>query len=215
MSQNRMRITIPSLLLAAALTPGLLQAQESDVPLAVQHRNNCRLAAQVMLTGDPAPKRAWADSYFPACGVYETPALLALWDRAGGDEAAINQLVHVSGTLRDQRLFDALTALASDADRAPASRVGALAVLARYVRPSAAHNLATLRLPADSAARLRATVIASTPHAHQDVGDVPLASAAVDRVPTLLSSLEASPTEDAWVRYAARVLLGNVTAGQP
>ncbi len=58
-------LSVLLLLLTAASSLG---GQQSEVPDSVHHRNNCRLAGQVITTGRPAAHTTWALSYIGACG---------------------------------------------------------------------------------------------------------------------------------------------------
>src|SRR5690349_17810761 len=58
-----------------------LFAQGGGDPDDVHHRNDCRLALQIVETGHPAPHREWAYSLLPRCGASAGPAAVAaLWN---------------------------------------------------------------------------------------------------------------------------------------
>jgi hypothetical protein len=60
---------------ATVLAAGTLHGQAT--PDSVKHRNECRFARQVVVTGRPAPHLRWALGYLAACGAGEQGAAVA------------------------------------------------------------------------------------------------------------------------------------------
>jgi len=125
-----MRTTL-GLLTAAALVSvsGAARAQGGagkDGYADEQHRNDCRLAHQVLTAGEPANKRDWALETIPSCGVLGGEALAAMLLAHRGDAAAddeLDALVQASVNLRDATLFRAGLQVAGDATAGDAARV--------------------------------------------------------------------------------------------
>lgn len=120
--------------LAAVSTPAA--AQGGHEPTDVHLRNNCRLAAQVLTTGQPAPKRKWARDFISNCAESGPAVLVQLWQQVPADTAKVNELIGMSARLRDQRLFDQAAALVRDRSRPEVVRTGAMILLAQYADPS-------------------------------------------------------------------------------
>src|ERR1041384_5383461 len=91
-----------------ALTPQLSAAQAS--PDSVGHRNECRLAEQVLTTGSPAPHREWAEGYIPSCG-YDlwgrTAAIAVRRNKGSSDLALLSKQWRRLDFLRDGAVFQA------------------------------------------------------------------------------------------------------------
>lgn len=109
-----MRILLVAGLLS--LAPIFGQAQGTDVQDSVHLRNNCRLAAQVIRTGHPAPRLEWAYSQIPACGAEGGEALAARLRelRSSRDTGTIRALTMPFAVLRDRNAFDASLEIAGD-----------------------------------------------------------------------------------------------------
>jgi len=126
-------------LAAVALTlPQLASAQAN--PDSVHHRNQCRLAAQVIQSGHPAPKWEWAWTYIDACLPSERAEtyLSAIRQvRTSSDLRLIHRSVMPVVWFRDGRLFEAVLELAGDPGAATPARVVAFVALARIKEPQA------------------------------------------------------------------------------
>ena len=124
------------LLLLSVLIPGLAQGQED--PGAVKRRNNCRLAAQVIETGHPAPHREWAWQYIGFCdaehrvGVYLAAMQQA---RTSTDLPFIRRALLPVTAFRDRMLFEKVLSIASDKAASVPVRVVAFMVLASTLDP--------------------------------------------------------------------------------
>jgi hypothetical protein len=193
------------LLICSALP---LRGQGNETSAAVQHRNDCRLAAQVLRTGEPHTKRDWALGYASSCAG-EGPAVLAEQWRGFSDPSRVAELVRASGRIRDARLYGALTETAADRSRPTAVRVGAMVVLAKYVDPTSAVWLTDL-VPPDSIVRIP-LVVGSIIDGGQMAGSEPLTNPVAVPVLALLNELAAArTTEPREVWYAAAVLARRV-----
>lgn len=94
--------------LAAGLSVGRLQGQA--VPDSVHLRNDCRLAAQVLRTGQPANKRTWAEAFIPSCGSEGAAVLAETWTARSlsDDTLELNSLRRSLQQVRDERIFRSL-----------------------------------------------------------------------------------------------------------
>lgn len=131
-------------LLAAAADA---RAQAVSRPGDVRLRNDCRLAAQVLRTGEPHPRRAWALGVIRECAS-EGPAVVAgLWADPALDSAEVERLVPASRVLRDGRVAAAALEAARSPTRPAAIRLWAMSVLVTLVDESSELPLAMLAPP--------------------------------------------------------------------
>jgi len=209
MADTIMRLCAAAVIFLGAAAP--LQGQENETSAAAKHRNDCRLAAQVMRTGEPPTKRDWAMGYISSCG-NEGPLVLGeQWSTAAFDEQALPKLVRSSMRIRDARLFEQLRATVADRSRPAPARVGAMLVLHRYVDPGSALWLSDL-VPPDSIRRIP-LVGASSTATGQLTGAQPLTTPVAPAVLTLLESVAAARNDEPReVWYAAAVLARRVQA---
>lgn len=117
-----------------ALNPAPLRAQgESEN---VQVRNDCRLAAQIIRTGQPAPHRAWALSAITRCDESGATTLADVWRGAlPTDNDSLGQLAAATRFFPKRVILEALTAVAESRARSTASRVHAISLIAGFARP--------------------------------------------------------------------------------
>jgi hypothetical protein len=115
----------------AALRGAPLDAQATSQPDTVQHRNNCRLAVQVLTTGQPANKRYWALAYASTCGPVGGPALAHALEqnRRSATPEALEEVVMVTSEFHDATIFRTALDIARDASSTKAARIQALRVL--------------------------------------------------------------------------------------
>lgn len=201
-------------LLALFLLSGFaapLRAQDEQSAEA-HHRNQCRLAAQVLRTGQPAPKREWARNYITTCRE-EGPAILAEnWRTTPADTGQLRYLVINTGRLRDERLYSALRAVALDRSRPSLVRIGAMLALGRYVDSHSAVWFSDLRPPEGPVRRIPLVTSWST-NGNQLAGSQPVSGAVARPVLELLEEVAARrETEPREVWYAAAVLARRVKA---
>jgi hypothetical protein len=178
----------------------------------VQHRNDCRLAAQTLRTGNPAPKLEWARNYIPTCEEEGPEVLATEWLQTSGDIADLRYLVFHSGRLRDARLFSAMRSVALDQSRPVSVRVGAMLGLSRYVDPGNAIWFSDLRAPAEPVRRIPLVTSWSTA-ANQLSGAEPISTHVADAVLQLFDGISAQRDKqpiEVW--YAAAVLATRVRA---
>jgi len=126
----------------ATFAAGSAKAQTN--PDSVKLRNDCRLAVQVISTGNPAPHLEWARSLIGNCGRGE-------WAKASS--AAVRRLRTSTDPnilriewrnlwmLRDADLFAAAGEIAGDPSSSTLARLWALRTLANYVDPEGVYVL--------------------------------------------------------------------------
>lgn len=114
----------------AALAPVGVQAQVNAD--SVKHRNDCRLARQVLESGHPAPHTDWALRQIGGCGAEEYGASIAAAvrrRRTASDTAVLGRLWNPMHFLQDGSLFGAAVEIAGDRAASVPSRVFALLAL--------------------------------------------------------------------------------------
>lgn len=133
------------------ITAAPLAAQRATEATDAQLRARCRQAAQVLETGHPEPHLAWAVDQIMACDESAGPALASRWSSLReADRDALGQLTFSSRSVRDQRIFDAVLAVAGAPDRAPLIRLSAMRVLLSYTDPKLDVPLPHLEAPKDN-----------------------------------------------------------------
>lgn len=190
---------------AAVCVAGLgavpLRGQDADRSLAVRHRNECRLAAQVVSTGHPRTKAEWAKDYLLNCEEDAPPVLAGLWRDLPADTGRVEWLVAISSRIRDGRIYDQARTVALDRSRPDVVRVGAMIVLAQYADPYAGYSLAVLAPPPEPVRRVLRPTVGST-YGVQLRGPIPITGPVDDAVRTLLAQVaETDPSRPVW--YAA------------
>src|ERR687886_776991 len=108
-----MKLRYFATILAAVIAPHAISAQA--VSDSVKHRNDCRLAEQVLTTGEPAPRREWAQVYISYCGFEmwgRSMATAVQRSRNSTDLAALSNQWRRLDFLRDSALFEAATQIA-------------------------------------------------------------------------------------------------------
>lgn len=190
---------------------GPLQGQGNETSAAARHRSDCRLAAQVLRTGEPHTRRDWAIGYLANCGSEGPAALAEQWSAGELDREALDRIVRSSMRIRDARLFEQLRTTASDRSRPAPMRVGAMLVLHRYVDPGSGLWLTDL-VPPDTIRRVP-LVGASTTATGQVDGAHPVTTPVAPTVLALLDDIAAARDEEPReVWYAAAVLARRVRA---
>ncbi|HET7460283.1 MAG TPA: hypothetical protein VFJ82_03510 [Longimicrobium sp.] len=101
-------------------------------------RNDCRLAAQVLTTGHPAPRLEWARGFIGYCGngawaVATRGAILRL--RTSSDDAELGRQWRFVWMIRDADLFATVVDIARDRSASTTARLWALKTLATYIDP--------------------------------------------------------------------------------
>ncbi len=128
---------------------GRLEAQERRETADIHLCNSCRLAAQVVETGQPNPQFAWATSVIKLCDQSGPPALAEAWRNAPNDTVALGALVYATQRLRDQRLAAAVLDLLRDGSRPQIARLSAIRVLISYASPGRTASLEDLLDPGE------------------------------------------------------------------
>lgn len=193
--------------LVLTLASGSLRAQDGqEQAAAAQRRNDCRLAGQVIATGQPHTKMEWAETFIEVCPE-EGPAIFARrWLTVAGDTGAVAALLHQSARLRDARIYVQLRRTVLDRMRPAVVRVGAMLALARYVDPHDAAWFNELTPPEGTIRHIRAP-LGSALHSNAITGASPLPPTVRSEVVELLGQIAAArQTEPRTVWYAAAAL---------
>jgi hypothetical protein len=131
------------------LVPSLAHAQgNSDV---AHQREECRLAAQIVATGRPAPHDAWALSYIGRCGGDGGAALAAGLRalRTSRDTTALGVITAPTLGYRDAALFQAELDVAGDPTASVPARVFAFRSLTSLLHPERHLTYASVAGPLD------------------------------------------------------------------
>jgi hypothetical protein len=132
----------------AALFCGCGTAWGQASPDSVKHRNDCRLAEQIISTGHPQPHAAWASTEILTCGhdVFTRTALTALQQlRASSDTSALGLVWNrVLLRVNSQAVFDAALDIAQDRSASVQARAFAFLGMLRMLRPNAVLSFSTV-----------------------------------------------------------------------
>lgn len=192
-----------ALVLALLVIPSTSSAQ--DVRDSVKHRNDCRLAAQILTRGQPAIRMPWALRIVPDCGATGGDAVaevIRASPRGGVSETKLESVVMVASVLEDAGIFSAALEAAGDGAGDKAARIQALRVLF--------YQLCTGRIdPYESFLSTNETVYIPIADYPRTVGR-PLPADAVAQAATLARQLITNHAIDSDVRAAARKLLSAV-----
>lgn len=180
-----------------ALGARLVAAQ--DVADSVQLHNDCRLAAQVLTTGNPDPLRSWALQTIQSCDVEAGAAIPAVWQSPLSTAEDLGSLVAASIANRDARILDAVMTVATNAGAAPELRIASLRVLASYGDRRVWVSLEDLQ-------SRRALILPFTDHPIGREGNNPLPVDIRARVLAVLNGLAQGDPNDS-IRDAARFLV--------
>lgn len=118
-------------------TQAAAQPEHAD---SILHRNNCRLAEQVLLAGHPANRRGWALDYIVTCGAQGGQVLGMLFQRQRAQvtrSAALDAIAEAAVGFVDRSLALAATDIAADVNAGRAARVHAFRVVYSQVLPEA------------------------------------------------------------------------------
>jgi len=118
----------------AALMLPLASLLAQANPGAIKARNDCRLAAQIVRTGQPATKAEWAWDMIHACpeaGDASSAALDRL--RSDGDTAHFTPVIRVAFNVRDGKLFATALNVAGDGSASPTAREASFIVLVSQI----------------------------------------------------------------------------------
>ncbi|HEX8394549.1 MAG TPA: hypothetical protein VF665_19535 [Longimicrobium sp.] len=175
----------------------------------MQHRTDCRLAAQILSSDQPHTRAQWALEYAQACPEDGPPALVALWDTVSGAEPGLSSLTASTMYIRDRRIYDQALAVAGSRDRPVRVRTHAMLILVKYVIPSSSIRPSDLE-PPDTIEHVRVP-LGSTTRDYQTQGTQAVGSEIGPEVLAVLeriaSDREGEPRE---VWYAAARLARRV-----
>jgi hypothetical protein len=132
-----MRLHVQSIAIVLTITTAITSGRSLEAQTERQDphvRNDCRLAAQVLETGHPAPHYEWALEFIAKCEETGAPVLAALW-RSAADTEHLNRLYVSSYLLRDARITDAVTKVAQNRALPRLVRLNAIRVLAGHAVP--------------------------------------------------------------------------------
>lgn len=201
-----MRPTSLSVLAILLCTVAPLGAQAASPAKEAQGRNDCRLAAQVVTTGQPAPHREWAYTVIQGCEDAGPASIAALWT---GSRRLVQEelplLVRATRGMRDARIYAALRAFAETPSTDSDARLHALALLIVYANPVALiFDPSDLRSPPDAPTPLGSVVTHSTPV----LGSEPVGDVREDLRAYYTGLRESDP--DPVIRNAARILVKHI-----
>jgi hypothetical protein len=120
----------------AALVVPTVDARAQADPDSVKLRNDCRLAVQVIETGQPATQRAEAFQTLPSCGGLARAAVLRLWREDALTAPELGRLLFSSRTTLSDTLVHTLLDVAQNTARQSRMRVAALAALTTIADPA-------------------------------------------------------------------------------
>lgn len=197
-------------LASAIITPYFYRCDAQAAPRADSlARRECRLAAQILRTGHPAPRLTWAAERMPMCTDVGPAALGVRWRAVSGNDDGIETLMLATMRVRDGALYSELLAVADDDSRPPQVRVAAMLALAKLTNPGIGVPLGFL-VPPDTIRRVPMAA-GSTTHSPYAVGPVPLPAGYRSQVLALLEQLATDRTgqpREVW--YAAGMLAQRV-----
>jgi hypothetical protein len=198
MSTMKIMFRVSALLGLAACAPTFAVAQAE--PDTVHLRSNCRLAAQVISTGHPAPRREWALGIIPRCrdgGPALAQALRA--HRTSTSVESLNSLTWPTIRLRDGQVFSVAMEIAADRSASTPARVFAIRTLMWAMSPGGGIDYAELIAPPE---RQRSCGYGPSTHTAVTQG-APLPADYVARSKALANNLVRDSTEEFSVRRAA------------
>ena len=140
---TKLMVRLFPIVLICACAPMYVSAQAA--PDSVKRRNDCRLAAQVLASGHPAPREEWALAAIWSCpdaGPALATALKAA--RTSTDSAYLNALTAPLSRLHDGAVFTAAMEVAGDNAASVPARLASFRALITSVHPGAYVDLATL-----------------------------------------------------------------------
>lgn len=131
--QNNHSLALVALAAAVVSAPLSAQPGEREDP---RLRNDCRLAAQLLQTGHPAPRRDWALDAIRRCDDSGPQVLAEVWRSAvPSDPEQLAELFNASRDFNDRRVVDAVADLARRTEAPETSRIYALTLLYSYAVP--------------------------------------------------------------------------------
>lgn len=135
---RRTALTAALLVLAASPVFAQYPAQRWDGYRDVHHRNDCRLAAQILTHGQPANKREWAMSFIRGCGPLGGEAIGHLFRRHRAAEKRTPELEEVTlmaTRMTDRSIYEAAMEIAQDPTAGTVARVQAIRAIFYQITP--------------------------------------------------------------------------------
>jgi hypothetical protein len=113
-------------------------------PDSIKHRNDCRLVAQVLTTGHPAPKTDWAFTIVGNCGDEGIQALSAgiLSMKSSLDTGILAGLSQQARYYHDGSIFASALTVAGDPSASIPARIYSLLTLQYIILPSSSNTYA-------------------------------------------------------------------------
>jgi hypothetical protein len=132
-----------------------LSAQPGELQDA--HRgDDCRLAAQVLRTGDPAPRREWAMDAIRRCDASGPAVLASVWrEAAPSDTTGLGLLFNATRDFNDRRVVEAVSDVARRREVPETTRIYAFALLFNYAAPGRYIIIQQLLQPGEFPPRIR------------------------------------------------------------
>jgi hypothetical protein len=179
MTRIALRCTTAALLLAISGTFSRGEAQESRD---VHTRNDCRLAAQVIRTGHPAPHAEWAYGAIQKCEETGVAVLLEQW-RAVSDSLEAVYLAWASSRFPTRIVLDAISEVVLNSNASTEARLRGMSLLARFAEPNVFLSLSELRRPSEGRRPMPWAVLDGPPYDPGELSDVaPEVIAIMERV---------------------------------
>ena len=124
--------------LAVCLCTAISQSLAGQVdPDSIKHRNDCRLASQVLTLGQPATREGWALNIIVSCGNEGGVALSRTLERyqRSLNPSVMEPIVWAATRLRDASVYETALAMTSDPTASIAARVQAIRILSAQLDP--------------------------------------------------------------------------------
>lgn len=164
------------------------------------NQNDCRLAAQIVRTGHPAPHREWAYCIIAQCADSGPGVIAAAWQDPPADEQALQLLVRATSQFRTRRVFEAVGTAARNPQNSTLVRTYAFSMLYGFAWPGSSLRVADLLQPrGQRPARVYQVSGDRGGGNEQDLGDVKT------EVRDLLSQIIATEPDPVVVRTARAV----------
>lgn len=211
LNHNPLAVALLALATGAA-TPAATQGHDEEAWL-VQRRNECRLAQQVLVHGQPANKKDWALGQINSCGALGGESLAAAipqYRTVSAPGGEMEKLVQSAAYLTDGNIFNAALMLAADERAAGAARVQAIRIAYHQLNPSVYQSYeAFLTNPLETRIVHSGSITSEAP----PLG-TPLPGDALERAMRVLHRILATPSAPQHVHQAAMYLLDDVEGKQ-
>ena len=175
----------------------------------VQHRNECRLARQVLNLGQPANKREWALGVIPDCGPLGGQALGAALRNHHDQQTRdpdLERIVEAAARLQDRAIYEAAFDLARDPSAGTVARVQGIRVLYHQIHESVFQSYEALVSDPWETKSWSIQVVTS----HGDPVATPLPDDHMERMNSMLRGVIDDLSTPRDVRVAARNLRASV-----